>query len=87
MKRAIKNLITRLLWDSISTIIEETKETPVVVFWIDGYPVEAKNMGFVPPINSEVKIFDKGGSKMFKVEIMEVSGETGMQIDLYGKFI
>jgi len=88
MKKIIKRLITRLLWDSVQEIMQpliENELSPAVCFFIDGKLIEARNMIFVPPIGSEVWIKDMD-EKAFKVERMEIVSPTGYSIYLHGQY-
>lgn len=89
MKKLIKNLITRLLWDSVNDIMNpilEDKLYPIVIFYADGHIIETRNMFTIPRVGDEVWILGSLyiGDAIFKCEKVIIVSKLGYEVRLEG---
>jgi hypothetical protein len=89
MKKIIKRLITRLLWDSVDQIVGQTLEDklyPIVIFYVNGKSIEVRNMFTIPQVGDMVwikkSLYTEGGT--FKCESRVIITELGYEVHVTG---
>ncbi len=90
MKNFIKKLITKLISDSITSIINPVLEDKLyctVIFFVENKTVDYRNMFVIPVKGDKVIIKHNSTEKVFIVSEREIISPTGYEIHVHGYFI